>query len=132
MYCSGASGAGAEISLFVNRRIAYNDIAENTNREVRGGAFPLRGFECAFLGLKRQLPFSNNDDLIGADWGYYYLSGERAYFLDERSLSAYLSGGRGVFSCEGEERYLGSVNFSREGAVMLGYDDLVSVDYFGE
>lgn len=127
-----AEGADAEISLFVNRRIAYNDIAENTNREVRGGAFPLRGFECAFLGLKRQLPFSNNDDLIGADWGYYYLSGERAYFLDERSLSAYLSGGRGGFSCEGEERYLGSVNFSREGAVMLGYDDLVSVDYFGE
>lgn len=121
----------AELSLFVNRQIAYNNIPANTNRNVRGGVIKLNGFESSFLGLSRQLPLSNNGDLIGADWGYYYLSGERAYFLDETDLAAYLAGGFTTFSCSGEERYIGSVNHLSKGLVMLGYDDIVSIDYFG-
>ena len=121
----------AELSLFVNRRIAYNDIPANTDRNVRGGVMKLNGFESAFLGLSRQLPLSNNGDLIGADWGYFYLSGEHACFLDETDLAAYLAGGYIAFPAAGEERYIGSVNHSPKGAVMLGYDDVVSIDYFG-
>ena len=121
----------AELSVFVNRRIAYNDIPANTNCGVRGGVVALDGFESSFLGLKRQKPLSNNGDAIGADWGYFYLSGESAYILDETDLAAYLVGGLTEFTNEGEERYLGSLNCSQRGVIMLGYDDIVSIDYYG-
>lgn len=121
----------AEVSLFVNRHIAYNDIPVNCDHSVRGGVMVLDGFESAFLGLKRQLPLSNNEDVMGADWGYFYLSGESAYILDEMDLAAYLAGGKKVFLNAAEERYIGSVNGSPKGLVMLGYDDIVSIDYFG-
>lgn len=55
----------AELALFVNRQIAYNHIPDGSGRSVRGGATELKGFQCAFLGLKRQLPLSNH----GMPWG---------------------------------------------------------------
>lgn len=122
----------AEISLFVNRRIAYNDISENLDKRVKGGVMPLGNFEAAFVGLKRQLPLSNAHDVIGADWGWWYLSGESAYILDESDLSAYLSAGFTDFSNNGEEKYIGSINRGKNGMVMLGFDEGVSIDYFGE
>ena len=72
----------AEISVFVNKRIAYNDITGANDGMVKGGVMPLKGFEAAFIGLNRQLPLSNSHDLIGADWGWWYLSGQKAYILD--------------------------------------------------
>lgn len=122
----------SELSFFINRRIAYNDIGETCDRSVRGGVLELNGFESAFLGLKRQLPLSNNDDAVGADWGYFYLSGESAYLLDETDLAGYLAGGFKEFASAGEERYLGSINRAPSGVVMVAYDDVVSIDYFGE
>lgn len=123
-------GEDAEISLFVNRNVAYNKI--NPDKRVSGGKMMLNGFESAFFGLKRQLPLSNSDDAIGADWGYYYLAGESAYILDESDLRNYLAGGGTRFKNAGENRYLGAVNKSAKGAILLGYDDVVSIDYFGE
>lgn len=122
----------AEISLFVNRRIAYNDISENSDKRVKGGVMPLKSFEAAFIGLKRQLPLSNAHDVIGADWGWWYLSGESAYILDESDLSAYLSADFIDFSNRGDEKYIGSMNRSKSGIIMLGFDEGVSIDYFGE
>lgn len=121
----------AQLALFVNRGIAYNKMPDQSGHCVRGGTVNLKGFQCAFFGLRRQLPLSNNGDAMGADWGYFYLSGERACILDEAELTAWLAGGCTDFACVGEERYLGSWNSARKGAVLLGYDDLVSVDYFG-
>lgn len=123
------SGGDAELSLFVNRNLAYND--GNQNNGVRGAVVSLEGFETAFLGLKRQLPFSNNDDKIGADWGYWHVAGERAYFLDERDLCAYLTGGLKEFACVGEERYVGAVNSAKKSVLLLGYDEGFAIDYFG-
>lgn len=122
----------AEISLFVNRRIAYNDIPENLDKRVKGGVMPLKDFEAAFIGLKRQLPLSNAHDVIGADWGWWYLSGESAYILDEIDLSAYLSVNSTDFSSKGDEKYIGSLNHHKRGIIMLGFDEGVSIDYFGE
>lgn len=59
----------AEISVFVNRGIAFNKSLE-PNAEVRGAVMAQSGFESAFLGRKRQLYLSNNGDLLGADWGW--------------------------------------------------------------
>lgn len=122
----------AALSVFVNRRVAYNDIPENGNKSVRGGVMPLDSYEAAFMGLKRQLPLSNAHDLIGADWGWWYLSGETAYILDESDLAAYLSAGLNRFANKGEEKYIGSINNNNNGVVMLGFDEGASIDYFGD
>ena len=119
----------AEISLFLNRNNAYNDTTKDN--KVLGGVLPLEGVEAAFLGLRRQLPLSNHDDLIGADWGYFYVSGEKAYFLDKNDLAAYLVGGLKEFSYQGEERFIGAISKERKGAFTVAYDEGVSIDYFG-
>ena len=119
-----------EISIFVNRNIAYNNHTQE--RLSRGMSLDMEGYQVAFVGLKRQLPLSNNDDVVGADWGYYYLSGEKALPLDENALKTYLENGKVEYQLENEEIYISSINQSRQGMIMLGYDDRVSIDYFGE
>ena len=122
----------AEISVFVNRNISYNDIPETADKRVRGGVVKLNGFESAFVGLVRQMPLSVAGDLVGADWGYFYLSGEQAWLLDEQELSAYLANGFLNFEAEDEEKYIGAINKNTKGLISLGYDDRVSIEYFGE
>ena len=122
----------AEISLFVNRNIAYNDIPETLDKRVRGGVLQLNGFESAFVGLVRQMPLSVSGDLVGADWGYFYLAGEQAWLLDEAELFAFLSNGYLSFTADGEEKYIGAINKAAKGAILLGYDDRISIDYFGD
>lgn len=121
----------AELSLFVNRRIAYNYAPDNTEKKVRGGVMKLDGFENAFFGRDRQLLLSNNNDLIGADWGYFHLAGESAFILDGDDLARYVESGDTEFRNEAEDTYIGVVCKNKRGAVMLGYDDVVSIDYFG-
>lgn len=120
----------AEISLFVENRIAYNG-ANGETEQCRGAVVPLDGFESAFVGLRRQALLSNNNDAFGADWGYWYLSGESAYVLDERDFASYLLTGNTDFAY-GELRYIGVVERSKKGAISLAFDELVSIDYFGD
>jgi hypothetical protein len=122
----------AEISLFVNRNIAYNDIPETLDKRVRCGVLQLNGFESAFMGLVRQMPLSVSGDLVGADWGYWYLAGEQAWVLDEQELYAFLSNGYLSFVASGDEKYIGAINKSTKGAILLGFDDRISIDYFGD
>ncbi len=121
----------AEISLFANRNLAFNDLKINANNEVRGDVVSLGGFESAFLGLKRQLPFSCDDDSVSADCGYWYLAGEKAYFLDDRELCAYLAGGFKSFAGAGAERWIAAMNGAGKGAILIGFDETYSIDYFG-
>lgn len=121
-----------ELSFFVNRAIAYNDIAQTVDKRVKCGVLRGENYETAFIGLSRQMPLSTCNDLIGADWGYYYLTGESAYALDESSLAVYLACGNKNVSVNGVERYIGSINRATSGRIMMAYDDLVSIEYFGE
>ena len=125
-------GKDAEISLFVNRNIAYNELPQTQDKCVCGGVVALKGFESAFLGLSRQLPLSNTYDRIGADWGYFYLAGEKAYLADEKELCAYLANAEFAYTASGHERYITAQNKAQKGAILLGYDDRVSIDYFGK
>lgn len=123
--------ADAEISLFANRNICYND-KPFTDKQTLGVVMPLDGFESASLGLMRQMPMSTSGDWIGADWGYYYLAGEQAWVLDESEMFGYAANGYTNFVCEGEEMYIGAINKAAKGAILLGYDDRVSIEYFGD
>ncbi len=123
------AGADAEIALFFHRGIAYNDLPDNGVKEVRGDVVPRAGYECAFFGRKRQLPLSNHDDFAGADWGYFYAAGERARLLGAEDVGRWIGGG----SAEGcGEDYLACFASSPRGVLLFGYDDLVSIDYFGD
>lgn len=122
-----------EISLFINRNIAYNTNIPNRKAEkVRGLVVPCGDFEAAGLGLQRQLPLSNNDDQIGADWGYFYVAGEKAYLTDEKNVFAYLLTGKRMESAASDEKYIAAINGEKEGAILVAYDELVSIDYFGD
>ena len=122
----------AEISLFVNRNIAYNDVPETFDKRVRGIVVPMDGFETASFGLLRQMPMSPSADFGGADWGYYYLAGQQAWVLDENELKGYLENGALAFVADGDEKYLGAINKGSAGAILLGFDDHVSIDYYGD
>lgn len=121
----------AEISLFAGRNLAYNDIPETLDKRVRGGAVKAGTNEAAFMGLVRQLPLSTSGDLIGADWGYWYLAGEQAFFTDNVSLQRYLKDGNSEFNAEEQERFICAINRKARGIIAVGFDDCVSIDYFG-
>lgn len=118
----------AEIIFAVEQGICYN--GEGT---VRGGAVKNDGYETAFFGLRRQLALSVDSDRYGADWGYWYLTGERAFCASERDFEEYLHGGAEPQSSKGANpKFLLSSSKSPSGKVLLAFDDTVSVNYFGD
>ncbi len=121
----------AEIIFAAEQSLCYNE--KTTENEVRGGALYLNGFNAAFFGLSRQMPLSQNDDGSCADWGYFYISGERAYFCDEPAFENYIA--KEVIPETAERKsnkYIVSVCRAHSGKVMLAFDDTVSINYFGE
>lgn len=120
-----------EIIFAVEQGICYNG---KEFRPVCGASLAMDGFETAFFGLKRQLPLSDDSDRIGADWGYWYLSGERAFFTGEQALARYLKGGEMSERpyCGEGVAWLVSSSKRQKGTVMLGFDDTASVNYFGD
>ena len=122
----------AEISLFVNRNLCYNDAPETFDKRVRGIVLPMDGCESATFGLLRQMPMSPSADFGGADWGYYYLAGQEAWIADEGELFGYLANGYLNFVADGDEKYIGVINKGAKGAILLGFDDRISIDYYGD
>ncbi len=122
----------AEISLFVNRNLCYNNVPEVFDKRVRAIVVPMDGFETATFGLLRQMPMSPSADVGGADWGYYYLAGQQAWVLDEDELQGYLANGYRAFAADSDEKYIGAMNTGAKGAILLGFDDRISIDYYGD
>ena len=124
----------AEVSLFVNRRIAYNysDLRLPPNNICRNYSYRLGDSQVAFVGLKRQLYLSNNEDWFGADWGYWYLCGQTAAALDGYDFARYLACGDKNFSNFGEEKYIAAFCKGKSGSIELAYDSIVAIDYFGD
>ena len=121
----------AQIIMLVNRTICYNNIEQTLDKSVRAGVMNLGDFEAGFMGLCRQMPLSNAGDEIGADWGWYYLAGETAFVIDEDEIKNLISGDT-EFNANGQERYLCVINQSLNSKIMIGYDDTVSIDYYGK
>lgn len=106
----------AEICFEIDEAIAYNTEKCPDRREVVSATVVDFGkFESAYVGLYRQQVFSNSTDTAGADWGYWYLTGETCSVktVDERTVIC------------------ASNALQKEGFFMLGFDDVVSVNYFG-
>lgn len=125
-------GAQGEVSVFVGGNVSYNDIPQTQDKRVVSDSFSLNGYQAAVIGLRRQLPLSNTVDAIGADWGYCYLSGERAYACDGASMIGFLKHDDKTLSLTTEDRYIASFNAKNSGVIMLGYDETVAINYFGK
>ena len=128
----GADECNIEFSLFLGADLCYNKLADGIDHSTVGGVMPLRKAESAFFGLVRQHPLSNTNDLIGADWGYWHVAGESAFLLDEHELFAYVSTGAKSFFAKEADRFAVAFSSGASGTLLVGYDDTVAIDYFGD
>ena len=128
----GAEGKTVEFSLFLGADLGYNKIADGVNFSTVGGVLPLRNAESAFVGLLRQHPLSNTNDIIGADWGYWHVAGEVAFLLDEHEMFAYLATGVHNFRAKEANRYVGAFAKGPQGTVLVGCDDTIAIEYYGD
>jgi hypothetical protein len=88
-----------------------------------GGFHDLEGCRAVWMGQRQQAPLSHSGDDVTIDWGYLYLAvpcGQGRVQISESSedVSAVL-----VFQ---------DLSGSREAWFAAAYDDLVSIQYFGE
>lgn len=108
------------VEIVVNQEICYNTCFENTIRECRANRFKLENFECVSVALERQLPMSHSNDEDAADWGSYYLAGDTCKVVKNDSIID-------LYALNKHENVT-----KDEGFFMLGFDDIVSIFYFGE
>lgn len=114
----------AKVIFEAEERIAYDtSIREDRKERVRAAVLAFEKFECAYVGLERQMHLSAVNDCCGADWGYWYISGANCRVKEENGYT-FISGENTI--CEeikvGEEY---------SGFFMIGFDDVISLNYFG-
>jgi hypothetical protein len=127
-----------KISLVFDEKNCYNKPPENLNG-VLGGSFALEKYEVAYFGLNRQLPMSHTGDSVAADWGYTYIAAQSAVFTSESGFSLLKRcGGPGYTMKDAERKYLigtdcyTGVSSQVRGKILVAFDDVCSIFYFGE
>ncbi len=126
------SGAdNAEVFLAMRQDVCYSPESAG---EVRGGTVACNGFTAAFFGLKTQAPFTHNEDVCCADWGYFYLSGQHAAYTTAEAFARYvLSGETGENEVvNAPEKYILASARGNSGMLCVAHDDVASVRYFGK
>lgn len=124
------AGKKTAVLLFVSDEICYENKAN-----VNFLTIERKGMQNAVVGLERQMPLSNSQDVAAADWGYYYLTAEHAGVTSMPKFQSYVAGGA-LADAEKDERellcYARAEGGSFAGKFLLSYDDTVSIYYFGE
>ncbi|MBQ8885870.1 MAG: DUF4965 domain-containing protein [Clostridia bacterium] len=114
----------AKIVFEVEERISYDTAIEPDRKEhVRAAVIAFDGFECAYLGLERQMHLSIVNDVSGADWGYWYVSGENCFVKEENGYKYIVGENTFADGLHAEER--------AQGFFMFAFDDIISLNYFG-
>ncbi len=124
--------SGVEVSLCLHQEWCYFSEVN----EVRGDVFFLNGKDVAWFGLSKQHVFNRTADRVGAEWGYYYIMADRCYY---HSIEDFCD----LTACECEldvtkTKYLtgqnlyGDVKEEISGKILVAFDDIVSINYFGE
>ncbi len=114
----------AKIVFELEERIAYDTTLDERRKErVHGAVLAFEKFETAYVGLERQMLLSACNDSVGADWGYWYVSGDNCYIKEENNRKFAVG-----------ENYFPSgfvTGEKTEGFFMLGFDDIIALNYFG-
>lgn len=124
-----------KVGLALHQEHCYN----KSDDYVIGGGFAYPDYEIGFFGLNRQHPMSNMFDSIAADWGYTYLVAEECFFTTETAWNNFVATGKAEYVYSEEEtKYLLAVNTEgqvenvAEGKILVAFDDLCSIYYYGE
>ena len=109
---------------------------------VCGGVHDLPQGKTAWFGLKKQLIMSQSFDSSAAEWGYWYLTANKANMIDETGLKNYYETGDLNFRYRKEpwanDAFIVGVNDhdgiedSVTAMMTLAFDDLISIFYFGD
>lgn len=100
--------------------IVTSDLVKNTEGDVIGGSHEAPTFHYARMGKANQHPLGQSGDNITIDWGFVYLAAQ-----DKDTLTEYDSEQNKLRA----KAYLGKEKTSA--ALILSYDDLLSIFYFG-
>lgn len=95
-----------KITFEIDESVCHNG---DESKSCRAGVLRRGGYEAAYIGLRRQEVLGHSSDLFGADWGFFYLTGESC-FVSERD-------GR---------QYIRAENAALSGCFMLAFDDIAS------
>jgi len=127
-----------KIALFLNERVCYNVRPVGNKDVVRGDYMDFGRFKAAYMGLCGQKLFSNSTDNNGADWGYFYIAGNNADFISDNELINFIKTGLLISEqSAANEKWIAAFdaysNISDEicGKMLVAYDDIYSVNYFG-
>ncbi len=106
---------------------------------VRGGIHSLPQGETAWFGLKKQLLMSQSTDSSAAEWGHWFLTGEKAMLVDTISIDHFVETGEFAFYCsDWINKHLMAINThdgvetATSGKFTLAFDDSISIFYFGD
>ncbi len=109
------------VSFCIDEKVCYDTSKTPERKEdCRANVIKLDKYEVAYVGLRTQGIMQHASDGFGADWGYYYLTGETCDVIqsgDEKRIVA-----QNVHNVESQ------VN----GQFMLAFDDVASIYYYGE
>lgn len=111
---------------------------DKKNDYAVGGSFERDGYETAFFGLNRQHPMSHTFDSVAADWGYTYLAAQNAYFTNATAFDKFLFTGKCeyIFNGNDDDKYIIGYDeitaAESKGKMVVAFDDLCSIFYYGE
>ena len=103
-----------ELSLFVSDKMCYEG---EVPPKMTSAAYPLSGWNAAWCGQVEQKPLCHSGDHITIDWGYLYL-------ISTAEVTAVPDGLRAAWQ--------GEVKDAQSVRAVIAYDDIASINYFGE
>lgn len=96
------------------------------HEDMIGGTHQTYDFRTAWMGKERQAPLGHTGDDVSIDWGYLYLAASR-----ESDAQLFCENGDESCSlCAAYDLHLDTER--REDSLILAYDDVASVMYFGD
>ncbi|MDD6799607.1 MAG: DUF4965 domain-containing protein [Firmicutes bacterium] len=124
------------VALFIDQEFCYDKVAA----PIRGGRHILSdGTEAAWFGLKKQLVMSQSYDDSCAEWGYYYLTGKKAFCTSEASYHMFKGGEPLEFNYNVDQNKMlaaadeyDTLIEAQSGMMTVAFDDTCSIFYFGD
>ena len=140
---SSADGKTHDVELYFEAAPAW--ALDMPYQESVSGAYEKDGLVFLKTGSKAQNVLGKSGDDVRIDWGYFFLCADKtnAAFAvgDEFDLRADFVGTGTIGNRAGDNnasgnlalvQHIGQVKKNVSGKIMIGYDDLYSIQYFGE